>query len=119
MSSRPSARAPAMLSTSCAHRLLPVGEQRKQIERPGERLRGGLMPRHQKGHDIVDDESVWHGLARGGVSCRHESAEQVVALAPRSFARLPERASAMPRIVRPSRVMTREPGCGIHGGKRS
>ncbi len=81
MSSRPIARPLRHAQHLLPHRLLPLREQCEQIERPGERLRGCLVPGHQEGHDIVDDESIGHGLAGRGVSCRDEPAEQVVTLA--------------------------------------
>ena len=76
------------------------------------------MPGHQKGDDIIDDESVGHGLAGGGVACRHEAASSSSRCSAlfRAFTRT---RMAMSRIVRPARVMARDPGCGIHGGKPS
>ena len=63
-----------------AQLLLPLREQRQQIERPGQSLRGGLMSGNQEGDDIVDDQPIGHRLAAGGIARADEPLQQVVAL---------------------------------------
>ena len=80
MSSSPNSAIAGDARYLLAQLFLPLREQRQQIERPSQSLRGGLMSGDQEGDDIVHDQPIGHRLAAGGIARADEPLQQFVAL---------------------------------------
>jgi hypothetical protein len=64
-----------------ARSVLPIREQREEVECPGKRLCGGLMAGEQESHQVVNDQAVRHRFASGRIPRRHQPSHQIVAFA--------------------------------------
>ena len=74
--SAPTASVPTTASDLGQHALLPLRRAGEQIERPGQRLGGGLVAGGEEGHEVVDELLFRHRLPGLGVLRRASRASR-------------------------------------------
>ena len=94
------AAAPTTAPISASDALLPLRRAGEEIERPGQRLGGGLVAGGEEGHEIVDELLLRHRLAGLGVLRARQARQQVVALRGPRRAGAPGSPRPPPRNVR-------------------